>query len=194
MPLPSDKTTLAQLDLLLKSLTFLFTALLALKAIWEYIRAQRWKRFEFIADQLKDFNSDPQVRKVMTLLDWQDREIELFPERETNKSVLVTNELLISSLHPNDYGPTGDGYTEEQARIRELFDVFFDKISFFSVVLQSRLIRRNDLDYLKYWLDRIASPNYKGTKFVTNISGYIKYYGYNDVISLLRRFGYQKAT
>lgn len=192
--MPANPTTLSQLDLLLKSLTLIFTALLALKAIWEYVRAQRWKRFEFVAQQIKEFNTDPQIRKVMTLLDWQDREIELFPDRNSNKIVLVTNDLLISSLYPDDFGAHQSGYTEEQARIRELFDTFFDKISFFSVVLQSGLIRRQDLNYLHYWLERIASPKYKGPAFVQHVRGYITYYGYKDVDWLLEQFGFPKTV
>lgn len=191
-PLDTDAISLKdQIDLWLKGLTFLFTAGVAIKVIVEYVRAQRWKRFEFIGQQIKDFSTDPQVRKVMTMLDWDGRDIELFPEKDTGKTVLVINDLLLASLYPDDYGPGRSGYTEEQARIREMFDAFFDKISLFSVFLKSGLIRKEDLHpHLHYWLERLANPVHKGQAFVENVNGYLEHYAYNDVRWLLNQFGY----
>jgi hypothetical protein len=185
-----DTTITTQIDLLLKFLTFLVAVGLAVKAIWEYVRTQRWKRFEFVAGQLKEFNTDPQVRQTMAILDWENREVELFPERKKDKTVRITSQLLTASLHPTDVGPDGLGYTEEQVRIRELFDVFFDKLTIFGIVLRSGLVRKKDIEpHLRYWLERLTDPRFKGTIFVANVTSYVSHYGYKEVSWLLKQFG-----
>lgn len=195
MPDLTNTNTIAQIDLLLKVLTFLVAIGLAIKAVIEYVRAQRWKRFEFIAQQLKEFNTDPQVRKVMVMLDWDERYVELFPDRETDKTVRVNTALLTTALHPDNDGPTGQGYTEAQARIRELFDAFFDKLSFFSIVMRSGLIHQEDLaPYLCYWLERLALPKHRGQAFTQNVLAYLVQYGYNDVNWLLEKFDLRSAV
>lgn len=191
----TNPTSIAKIDLLLKGLTFIVAGALALKAILEYRQAQRWKRFEFIAQQIKDFNTDPQVRKVMVMLDWEERQLELFPERDTDKTVLINTSLLTSALHPDNEGGDQQGYTEAQARIRELFDAFFDKLSFFSIVLRSGLVHQDDLaPYLRYWLDRLVLPKHRGLLFTQNVWAYLDQYGYGDVKWLLRKFGLTPAV
>ena len=43
-----------------------------LRGLWEYSRAQRWKKAEFLAQEIKSFRQDADVRRVLLILDWQD--------------------------------------------------------------------------------------------------------------------------
>src|SRR5215472_11006572 len=41
--------------------------------LYQYAQAQKWKRREFIASQIKEFEADKDIQLVMTMLDWPDR-------------------------------------------------------------------------------------------------------------------------
>src|SRR5437763_11822396 len=45
----------------------------------QYRHAQRWKRAEFVAKEIKELKSDPAIRNALLMLDWNERYIELFP-------------------------------------------------------------------------------------------------------------------
>jgi hypothetical protein len=185
-----------QIDTISKALTLVVATILAVKAIWEYVRAQRWKRFEYMAAEMKALAADANSRKVMMMLDWRDREVELFPERTTDKPVLVTDQLLLSALHPNDYGANGQGYTDEEARIRDLFDGLFDKLTVFAVCLRSGLIQPRDLRaHLSYWLNKLTNPASRGKNgpiFVQTIRRFLQYYQYDDLCWMLDKLGFSK--
>ncbi|AKD53791.1 hypothetical protein [Spirosoma radiotolerans] len=183
------------IDLLLKALTFLVTAGLAFKAIHEYIRAQRWKRFEFLGQQIKDFSTDIQVRKVTTMLDWDKGQIELFPGRSEDKFFTVDEAMVTASLYPLGSGINGEGFSDEEAKVRELFDAFFDKLTMFGIYIKSGLVAKQDLKpYIYYWLEMLADPSKRGQEFVNNVYGFLETYGYNIVLELLDEYGFTRPN
>src|SRR2546429_1260550 len=44
---------------------------------FQYRKADRWKRAEFLAKEMKGFFSDPDVRNVLMMIDWAERRINL---------------------------------------------------------------------------------------------------------------------
>ena len=53
--------------------------------LFQYVRAQQWKRAEFVGKEIKEFESKPAIRIAMQMLDWNARDFELFPEEEPAK-------------------------------------------------------------------------------------------------------------
>jgi hypothetical protein len=49
--------------------------------IWQYRSAENWKRSEFVAAQIKEFNADKIHQAVLLMLDYDRGIVELFPER-----------------------------------------------------------------------------------------------------------------
>ena len=47
------------------------------KVIWEYVRDLKWKKSEFLAKEIKEFQNDENVRIVFQLLDWNKRKIKI---------------------------------------------------------------------------------------------------------------------
>src|SRR5262245_17038 len=70
-------------------------------AQWE--RAELWKRQEFVAKEIKEFESDPTVRNVFRMLDYSSRRVNLelddkLPPQDWTK---VTREVLYKALLPH---------------------------------------------------------------------------------------------
>src|SRR5437016_1241176 len=43
--------------------------------LYQYAQAQKWKRREFVAAQIKDFEGNKDIQIMMTILDWTDRKV-----------------------------------------------------------------------------------------------------------------------
>jgi hypothetical protein len=56
--------------------------------LYQYVKAQRWKRREFIAAQIKDFEADKKIQLAMTMLDWNERTL-TFPTETGERKRLV---------------------------------------------------------------------------------------------------------
>src|SRR4051812_8365932 len=89
----------------------------------QYRHAQRWKRAEFVAKEIKEFKNDPAIRNALLMLDWNERYIELFPNREDpiKRSVLVNDDLLCRALAPlpdKSAARLHEDFKEEEIAIR----------------------------------------------------------------------------
>jgi hypothetical protein len=69
----------------------------AIKGLVEYERAQQWKRGEFLAGEMKEFHANKDIRKALSILDWADRKVELFPDHPNPDAryVFVDDRLLV---------------------------------------------------------------------------------------------------
>ena len=163
----------------------------AIAGVVEYGKAQQWKRAEFIATQIEKFESRPAVVASMLMLDWNERAIQLFPERAGRASMItVTDSALAGALIPHtEKSP----FSEVETRIRDNFEQFFDGLERFDHFIQSGLLSDRDIaPYLSYWLEIIGDPGgRKPPELVHGIWRYLGCYRYSGVVSLLRRHGYR---
>src|SRR5204863_9581854 len=85
-------------------LTVIAAAIAFAVGLWQYRRAQLWKRLEFVAAEISSFNSDWRARNAMLMLDWGSRKLALFPEQDVSegREVFVDRELLSSALLTHD--------------------------------------------------------------------------------------------
>jgi hypothetical protein len=49
--------------------------------IWQYRSSENWKRSEFVAAQINEFNSDKINNAVLLMMDCDPAHVELFPEK-----------------------------------------------------------------------------------------------------------------
>jgi hypothetical protein len=166
----------------------------AIRGLIEYDRAQRWKRGEFLASEMKAFHADPAIRKALFILDWSDRKVELFPDRPDPESryVLVDDALLESALNPSS-----KLYRDEEVAIRDLFITLFDALERLEDFIASGLITTRQLKpFLYYWIETIADYERAGERSerLTAIANFIAAYEYTGVNRLIQRFGFGDRT
>lgn len=63
--------------LMVSILGFAGTIITIWMAIRQYRRAEQWKRAEFVAKEVKDFENSPMVRNALSMIDWGVRRINL---------------------------------------------------------------------------------------------------------------------
>lgn len=191
---------------LVKHLKDIFAVLSSLAAfiglgfgLFQYYKAQIWKRAEFVAEQIKEFEEDPDVKNVMLALDWNERKIKFSDEYTIDK---VTEKLLCICLVSGDLSTQknelmaqkGEAeFSEEESAIRDAFCRFLDYLERFDHFIEAKLITKEELTpYLRYWLNLVGNDNgqIKTSTFYQYLWNFIDYYGYSGVQRLFHRYGY----
>lgn len=184
-------------------------------AFRQYRRSEQWKVSEFVAKEIKEFESDPSVRNALLMIDWGSRRINLYLEPNPKKDgfIEITRETQWKALLPHsvksDY--TGDQtviasdsetegskkniglFTPDEAKIRDTYDIFLDRLERFANFISSNLVEANEFKpYLIYWINSITANNSDklDTAWQYALLTYINYYDYSGVKILFNRFGY----
>ncbi len=94
--------------------------------LYQYARAQKWKRGEFIAAQIKEFEANKDIQIMMTILDWTDRKV-YFPSEAGGDPVelRVDDQVLCSALLPHEAAGRYDRY---EVLIRDRVDRFLEML------------------------------------------------------------------
>ena len=169
----------AKLALEIAAVVLTLTGLFA--GLFQYRKAQKWKVLEFVANEMKEFENEPEVQNAMYMLDWDEKEILLYPDEEGDeKWELVDSEMVYKSLEPN-----GRRFDEAEVAIRDSFDLFFSYLEGFEHYILTGLVKYENLyPYITYWLDKISAGDKDLTK---RIRQFLKTYEYTGVINLIKR-------
>lgn len=89
-------------------------------AVFQYRRAEIWKKSEFIAKLYKDFVDDASCQRAMWMLDWDYRPINFGSEEKPDVQE-YSWDLLVTALRKHD----ATEFTDTEMRIRDIFDRFF---------------------------------------------------------------------
>ena len=159
--------------------------------LWQYTRAQKWKRREFIAAQIKDFEADKDIQLVMIILDWTDRKL-YFPSVSGGNSieVRVDDQLLCSALLPHE---AASRYSADEVMIRDRIDRFLEMLVRLDNFVEARLINVAELrPYVGYWIRLISGnmPGWHTPEVFVLLLNYIQRYGFDGAQRLITRFGY----
>ncbi|MDQ8015104.1 MAG: hypothetical protein REI96_21845 [Flavobacterium nitrogenifigens] len=179
------------IDQAIKILTTFLAFVLAIKAIIEYKKTQKWKKNEFLAKEIKDFFADREVKKTLLILDWNRIDLPLYdneiPENNTRSIFYIDEIHLANSLSTEPESV----FTDEETIIRKSIDEFLVKLSMFQNYIDNKLITTKDLKpYLEYWINMIGDRNkaQKNPMYIENLWKFIKRYEYSQVIKLLKSF------
>ena len=179
----------------------------------QYRRAEQWKRAEFVAKEVKEFENSLVVRNALAMVDWGARRVNLRLKQnpEDGDLIRVTREMQWKALLPHsvkddsvmfraedlEFGESDQetdrqGFTSIEARIRDTYDMFLDHLQRFSNVIESGLVGSDELHpYLSYWLNTIASPegSQKDIAWRCALFTYINFYEFKGVQQLFSAFG-----
>jgi len=200
--------TTLHLDDYLKILALLGAIIAFGVGLLQYWKAQRWKRAEFLADEMKDFFATPRVQRSLLLIDWGSRDIQLLEDRPADESwVIVTRQMQTMGLRPHilldrtgsdpetftvDEGASGEGFTESQAGIRDCYDTSLAGLERFASYAKAGLIDVSSLrPYIGYWVDDISSSteNPDDAAWCAALLTYVSFYRFDDVLWLFDAFG-----
>jgi hypothetical protein len=167
--------------------------------LWQYRRAQQWKRAEFVASEMKAFEQDPLVAKALVMLDHNGRPVQLFTESEEKdpqqRSPYVDDTDLTKALMHHRH--RRHGFSAKELAIRDCFDRLLDRLSTFESYIQAGLISHKELEcYLLYWIDIMARSDSqrKPKPFYNSFWDYIDGYHYDSVQRLFMRYGFNIWT
>jgi hypothetical protein len=107
----------------------------------QYRSSENWKRSEFVAEQIKEFNADKTNRAVLLMMDYDPARVELFPQKADVKDryVEVNFAMLVKAIaHEKDLS---DG----EFQIRIFFEHFPTSLSRFNYFLTSGAIEPHEL-------------------------------------------------
>jgi uncharacterized protein YjbI with pentapeptide repeats len=169
------KDNLQNLQLLQLLVTVLCTIVATIFLIPQYLENQKWKIYEFIAREVKEFETRQETINVMRMLDGDDRSIKLFPDSDNskNKFVIVKKKGLceaLSSLEDQDLDqdiqkPRKADQAYINAAIRDNFDKVLDNLERFNNLIESKVVTKEGLiNYIESWLEIIhnqADPEVK---------------------------------
>ena len=169
--------------------------------LWQYIRADRWKRTEFLANEMKTFFSDPDIRNVLAMCDYDPRRVNLF-HLETlrmNEFPVVSKRLQVNALIPDSLMPQmKEKFSSRELRIRDSFEKFLDTLDRFGADIERNLYSSDDLDpYFGYWFLRILALSTPKKNTMKAVDGalwtgalicFIEYYRYTRVSEMFQHF------
>ncbi len=151
-------------EVYLSTLSLAIAPFLIMQGLIEYSENLKWKKAEFVAKEVKEFISHPKVVAVLQMIDWSERYIDIYQDKE-KKEVKVTHLSLAYALRYHKTGPIP--YSRDEQAIRDLIDFFFDRLTIFEHYINAELITANDLKfYFKYWFDYLGKlPEWNSPTF-----------------------------
>jgi hypothetical protein len=107
----------------------------------QYRASENWKRSEFVAAQIKEFNADKINRSVLLMMDYDPARVELFPEKTKvgDRYVDVEFRTLINAINKEK------GTSEVEFQIRIYFEHLLTALSRFNYFLDSGAIEPKEL-------------------------------------------------
>jgi hypothetical protein len=91
-------------DFILKVLGLIGAIAAFLTGLWQYWKAQKWKRSEWLTQEAAKCFGNPSVSRALRIIDWDGRRI-AFPNEAAPNEVLVvtaTDDFVATALEPHD--------------------------------------------------------------------------------------------
>lgn len=154
-------------------------------AVYQYTKAQKWKRSEFAARLLEKLSQDPALLLCCKALDWKSKPLPIPPKYrldENDGTFQHDVEILTSAMRPHTEVST---FCREEVLYRDLFDEFFAFLEEVDHYISRGLISVKDVSPLEYWLEAIAHPRFSQEPIFLD---YLQEYEFNRVFDLMEKF------
>ena len=159
--------------------------------LYQYYKAQKWKRAEFAAQQLEQLSADAELELCCKLLDWALRRSAV-PDKYaalTDEKTFVHDwRIMRQAMLPEEDSGEAD-WDWQHMMYRDIFDKFFNYFERINHYISIRLIAEKDVASLKYWLEQVSAPRFLPEDQKTLFMRFLKRYEYRGVLELMRRFG-----
>lgn len=185
--LATNKDALAGLASIFAVLGTVVAVIIFCSGLHQYIKAERWKRTEFLAKLYSEFSNDPAALSAIWMLDGDDRMI-FFEEGDKQKDYSVNQERVIEALRK--YSPEKE-LSQLDLHIRDSFDVFFVYIEQFDRAIQNKLVDKDDVrPYFAYWINLLNKPadNSDDERLRRQILNYVEVIEFTHVQRFLARW------
>lgn len=182
----------------LKAVALVGASLAFIIGLIQYRRAQTWKRTEWVAQEMDSFFNDWRVAAALRMIDYGERRIELYPSRknESARFVMVRDDDLAKALEHHSIRHKGDqGFTDDEATIRDFFDHLLARLERIQSFIQTGLLSyRHVRPYLNYWAVHIlgAAPGDPKVDRIVALRYFVEAYGYSGVQTLFSRIAKAK--
>jgi hypothetical protein len=178
--------------------------------IRHYVRQQEWQRIEFLRQAVKEFEQDPDIRRALKILDFEEYRDYVLPEG--GATFRVTDELLCNALANHDQRSRQQQKLDDlkarnlldadllrqyqiESTLRDWFNKMLNGLEHFGYFLESGLFTEKELrPWLNYWIKLIADPAYRrpgASKFYDALYSYIHHSGFYGVQKLFERSHYR---
>jgi hypothetical protein len=179
--------------------------------VLQYRKAQKWKRNEFLAEEIKEFNESKSVRDALSMLDWYGRTIYCDPCDKTS-AVWVAHTKASTVYGPVDLPKVtlkrALEYHEDRAKrlsgspsdkeckfdpaeqhVRDTFDECFRYFERFETLLDNRLFSIRELTpYVAYMVSLMNGMRRHSDGYQRSLFTFLVMYDYERVIKFLARF------
>lgn len=149
---------------------------------------------EYAASIIDKINTDEDLRLALTFLDWREREILIPPRFVPTKECLSfrhTHALMAEAFKLENrevLEETGmldlkiQYLKTEYFVYVDVFDRFFDYLEQINQCMNMGIIKRQDVERLNYWADRIYKMKFDSKPIFKD---YLHYFGYDGVLSFV---------
>jgi hypothetical protein len=168
-------------------LSILPTLVPAFIALRQYLRAQAWKRLEFVAQEVERFHTSPAVGRVLIMLNWEGGTIDLGWRESASQSATVTHDLVIRALQLPNRIPSKR--TEQEALIRYQFEQFIEYLVHFETVIEAGLVKPGDLGpYIENLTSDLSGNGHVQRTLLKAFWTFVDSYGHEKARRLVNRF------
>ncbi len=181
-------------DDLLKAMALFGASAAFAIGLFQYRKAQQWKRAEWVAQEMKLILGDETVQMTLILIDWSGRRVKLFPNKsvEAERYARLSDEEIARALE--HHGHRVGGFSEQEAAVRDIFDRFLDNLERLSSYVKTGLVTLSDVrPYLSYWANRICETS-SGARRLVNLRTYMSSYGFDGALELLQALADRNDT
>jgi hypothetical protein len=140
-------------------------------ALLQWRKSEDWKRKEFVQQHFEKLQSDIAFRLATGMMDWERKfRLDAF-SGENDHYFHSSRENLTSALRHS--GGNGLGFSDVEATVRDIFDVFLSRLEMVVDMIESGLLTYEDIKpYLSYWIEYLLKKN-KATKWRNDVADVI---------------------
>ena len=164
-----------------EKITIAIALITGIKWVYEYTKKLTWDRNKFLLERYEKFKSKESTKAMQLILDWNAITVEL-----NGVNIRVTDEMFYESLQTHDVRQT---FTVNEARLRKLYDEYFDDLNEFRLLAESGLIsEKNYRLFMEYWFKIITGEKEsKSPSVIKQLEHYLKFYGYSDLYTFMNK-------
>lgn len=164
-----------------EKITIAIALITGIKWVYEYTKKLSWDRNKFLLERYEKFKSKESTKAMQLILDWNAITVEL-----NGVNIRVTDEMFYESLQTHDVRQT---FTVNEARLRKLYDEYFDDLNEFRLLAESGLIsEKNYRLFMEYWFKIITGEKEsKSPRVIKQLEHYLKFYGYSDLYTFMNK-------